>query len=95
MSADNASIFTVAAVLNAPTVVTTLVQTCFNTGAAHVIQPDLSGALTKSSSYGCRYGPAESQLVTDYAGVVYVPRVVANGSPLAVMEYFHATFMGS
>ena len=70
MSADNAGVFRVAAVLNTPTSVATLVQTCFIASTAHVIQPNLSGALTKSSSYGCRYGPAESQLVTDYAGIV-------------------------
>ena len=88
-------IFTVAAVMRAPTTVPTIDYGTFTSRTCNIVQPDLT---TPGPESGIRWGTnrtRKSKLATNDSCVIYIPGVITNSSPDAIVIYFNSSFPAS
>ena len=85
------SITAVGTVMFSPATVTAVIDIWLASRACHIIHPYWTGSLTISSPSDSSRGLLISKLFAHHVGVVYVPSIVANRTPLAVIEDFNSS----
>ena len=88
-------IFTVATVMDTPSVVSTINYRTFISRACNIVQPNLSTSGTESGRPWGAYRSGKSKLATNNLRVIYIPVVITNSSPNVIMIYFNSSFPAS
>ena len=88
-------IFTVDAVMRAPTSVPTIDYGTFTSRTCNIVQPDLTTSGPKSGRSWGTNRTRIAKLATNNSRVKYIPGVITNSSPDVVMVYFNSSFPAS
>ena len=78
-------------IMNSPSLKPTILQPLLRAVAVHVVHPDGAGGVTKPASVGDTDSSRESQLFAGNLGIILIPLVITDPSPLAIMENFDVT----
>lgn len=88
--ADNTSIFLVQTVMRSQVTVRALHQEGLIPCAFHIVHEDISRAFPKKGTVFGWDGISAAQLPAHNPGTVYVPVIIADGPPAAIVEDFKA-----
>ena len=90
--ANNCCILVVTTVVIVPSQVFTVDDRTFVTQALHIIQTNASISFTKPSRTWSTKSVRKSKLMTHHSSVLYIPQIVTNSSPGAIIKYLHSSF---
>ena len=88
-------IFTVAAVMRAPSIVPTIEYGTFTSWTCNIIQPNLTTSGAESGRPWSTYRSWKPKLTTNHSRVIYTPVVIANSSPDVIIINFNSSFPAS
>ena len=89
--AFNTGVLAVSAVAVSPSLVRTVGKVSLISCACHIIHPDWTGSLTMSSSAERSRGLMVAKLLANHFSVIYIPSIIANCSPLTIIEDFNSS----
>ena len=88
-------IFTVAAVMRAPSIVPTIEYGTFTSRTCNIIQPNLTTSGAEPGRPWSTYRSRKPKLTTNNLCVIYIPGVITNSSPDVIIINFNSSFPAS
>ena len=94
VSTMHARVFAVSAIMGAPSTLSAIVEMWFAAWTRHVIHPNRSSPLAiMGASVGIGSQPWKAKLSANHVSVIDVPTIIANCSPLVIIEDFNSAIM--
>ena len=89
---NHRGIIRVTAIFYAPASVLTIYNCTFTAVTTYIVQPYLTASRTKACRVRSTNSIRKSQLATNDSSIVYIPGIITNSSPVAIVEYLHSSF---
>ena len=89
---NHRSIIRVIAIFYAPPSVLTIYNCTFTAGTTYIVQPNLTASRTKVCRVRSTNCIRKSQLAANDSSIFYIPGIITNSSPVAIVEYLHSSF---